>query len=49
MKEFIVKNINKELKNANSDYNLVQMQYFLESVFDNEKRKKALLKQITRK
>lgn len=41
LENFIVSNINKELekiKSADSRYDLVQMQYFFESVFYNRKR-----------
>lgn len=46
LEKFVVQNINKELKNAKSDYNLVQMQYFFESVYFDQNRRKALLSQI---
>lgn len=46
LEKFVVQNINKELKNAKNDYDLVQMQYFLESVYYDQNIRKALLSQI---
>ncbi len=49
LEEFIVSEINKELKkleNTNEHYDLIQMQYFLESVFDSKDRREKLLKDI---
>ncbi|HOW60651.1 MAG TPA: hypothetical protein P5548_00960 [Candidatus Moranbacteria bacterium] len=47
LEKFVVKSINKELKSVNLDYNLVQMQYFFESVFLNKSERKKFLKKIT--
>lgn len=44
--KFVVHNINNELKSAKKDYNLVQMQYFFESVYDSRENRKACLSQI---
>ena len=46
LEKFVVQNINKELKSAKNGYNLVQMQYFFESVFYYRDRRMALLSQI---
>ena len=45
LENFIVRNINKELKNDES-CDPVQMQYFLESVFDNKGRILEVLKKL---
>jgi len=49
LEEFIVDEVNKEiekLENTAEHYDLIQMQYFLESAFDSRDRKEELLKKL---
>lgn len=46
LEKFVVQNINKELKSAKSDYNLIQMQYFFEGAYYDRGKRKALISQI---
>lgn len=49
LEKFLVSEINKELeklKNTDEDYDLIQMQYFLESVFDSKDRRNEILKKL---
>jgi hypothetical protein len=45
LENFIVRNINNELKN-DVGCDLIQMQYFLESVFDDRGGRQELLKKL---
>lgn len=45
LESFIVRNINKELKD-NDDCDPIQMQYFLESVFNDRNRRLEILKKL---
>ena len=49
LEKFIVHEINKELEkleNTSEHYDLIQMQYFLESAFDSRDRREELLKKL---
>jgi len=49
LENFIANKINEELEKIegnNEDYDLVQMQYFLESVFDSKDRRSEILKKL---
>lgn len=49
LEKFIVDEINKELenlKNTDEHYDLIQMQYFLENVFDSKDRRNEILKKL---
>lgn len=49
LEKFLVSEINKELekpKNTDEHYDLIQMQYFLESVFDSKDRRNEILKKL---
>lgn len=48
LEKFIISNINKEAKNQSGHCDFIQMQYFLESVFESRKRRKKILKKIAR-
>jgi tRNA A37 N6-isopentenylltransferase MiaA len=49
LEKFIVNEINKELenlKNTDRHYDLVQMQHFLESAFDDRDKREELLRKL---
>lgn len=49
LENFIVGKINEELEDlegSNEDYDLIQVQYFLESVFDNKDERDEFLKKL---
>lgn len=49
LEKFLVSELNKELeklKNTDEHYDLIQMQYFLESVFDSKDRRNEILKKL---
>lgn len=49
LEKFLISEINKELeklKNTDEHYDLIQMQYFLESVFDSKDRRNEILKKL---
>lgn len=49
LEKFVVANINKELKDDDGHYDLVQMQYFFESVFYDRPKVKQFLEKIRAK
>lgn len=46
LEKFIISSINQEIENQSGHYDFIQMQYFLESVFEGRKRRKKMLKKI---
>ncbi|MEF3691813.1 MAG: hypothetical protein V3574_02010 [Candidatus Moraniibacteriota bacterium] len=46
LENFIVNEINKELEDTQEHYDLIQMQYFFESVFDDRERREELLRKL---